>query len=110
MSTGVQTLNADETPRFSSVLFRTSGCLLDVIRQLQKQFAKVHIRQNKKRLRVCETVQLGEKRIVAVIQVDDKQFLVGGGSNSIALLAELEKPAELSTVLHSRIAEVNASA
>ncbi len=50
-------------------------------------------RQSKKRLRVCETVSLGEKRFVAVIQVDGEQFLVGGAAGSVATLARLE-PAE----------------
>ncbi len=44
-----------------------------------------------------------------MIQVDDKQFLVGGAANSVSLLAQLDKPADFSNVLQSRIAEVNAS-
>lgn len=46
--------------------------------------------QVRKRLRVCETVSLGEKRFVAVIQVDGEQFLVGGSSSSVSTLAHLE--------------------
>jgi len=48
--------------------------------------------QAKKRLRVCETVSLGEKRFIAVIQVDGEQFLVGGSSSSVSTLAHLEQP------------------
>ena len=33
---------------------------------------------------------LWDKRFVAVIQIDDKQFLVGGASNSVSLLAQLD--------------------
>ena len=54
--------------------------------------------QGKKRLRVCESVSLGEKRFVAVIQVDGEQFLVGGSSSSVATLAHLERPREFSSV------------
>lgn len=50
--------------------------------------------QVKKRLRVCESVSLGEKRFIAVIQVDGEQFLVGGSSNSVSTLAHLDKPKE----------------
>jgi hypothetical protein len=46
--------------------------------------------QSKKRLRVCETVSLGEKRFIAVVEVDGDQFLVGGSSSSVAMLAHLE--------------------
>lgn len=59
-------------------------------------------RQAKKRLRVCETVSLGEKRFVAVIEVDGKQFLVGGASGSVATLARLEPAQEFSEVLKRR--------
>lgn len=89
---------------------RIADGVLKILKKLWAQAAKVHVRQNKRRLRVCETIQLGEKRIVAVIQVDDKQFLVGGAPNSVSLLAQLDKPAGFSNVLQSRIAEVNASA
>ena len=46
-------------------------------------------RSNSKRLHVAETISLGEKRFVAVIKVDGREFLVGGGSSSVSLLAQL---------------------
>ncbi len=60
---------------------------------------KLKSHQVKKRLRVCETVSLGEKRFVAVIQVDGQQFLVGGSSSSVSTLARLEGSREFSDVL-----------
>ena len=42
-----------------------------------------------RRLRVAETVSLGEKRFVAVIQIDGLQYLIGGGATNVALLAQL---------------------
>jgi hypothetical protein len=56
----------------------------------------------KKRLRVCETVSLGEKRFVAVIEVDGEQFLVGGASSSVVTLARLESSPQFSDVLKGR--------
>lgn len=52
-----------------------------------------------KRLRVCETVSLGEKRFLAVIEIDGEQFLVGGASSSISTLARLERPQGFSEAL-----------
>ena len=43
-----------------------------------------------KRLRVIETVSLGEKRFAAVLHVDGAQFLIGGGANNVSLLASLD--------------------
>jgi hypothetical protein len=59
---------------------------------------KLKSTREKKRLRVCESVSLGEKRFVAVIQVDGEQFLVGGSASSVSTLAHLERPREFSDV------------
>ncbi len=66
---------------------------------------KLGFRHPRKRLRVCETVALGEKRFVAVIEVDGEQFLVGGGSTSVATLARLEPTQQFSEVLKRRWAQ-----
>jgi hypothetical protein len=42
-----------------------------------------------KRLRVAETVSLGEKRFVALISVEGREFLIGGGTAGVSLLAQL---------------------
>lgn len=43
-----------------------------------------------RRLRVCESLSLGERRFVAVIEFDSQEFLVGGTGTSLALLARLQ--------------------
>jgi flagellar biogenesis protein FliO len=43
-------------------------------------------------LRLTETLSLGEKRFLAVVQFQQQEFLVGGTGNSIALLARLDAP------------------
>ena len=42
-----------------------------------------------RRLRLCETVSLGEKRFVAIVRVDDQHFLLGGGPGGVAMLSAL---------------------
>ena len=49
-----------------------------------------------KRLKVAETVSLGEKRFVSILQVDGAQFLIAGTANSISLLATMEQSVEAS--------------
>ncbi len=44
-----------------------------------------------RRLRVCETLSLGERRFLAVIEFDRQEFLVGGSGNSLSLLARLHE-------------------
>ena len=50
-------------------------------------------RRSVRRLRLSETLSLGEKRFLAVVQFQQQEFLVGGTGNSIALLAKLNEPA-----------------
>ena len=47
-----------------------------------------------KRLRVSETVALGEKRFVAIVSVEGREFLIGGGTSGVSLLAHLGSPSE----------------
>lgn len=66
-------------------------------------------RQNQvssKRLRVVETASLGEKRFVAVLRVDGAQFLIGGGANSVSLLASLDSASGGSASGENRFAQI----
>ena len=55
------------------------------------QWGRSAVRSRKpRRLRVCETLSLGERRFVAVIEFDRQEFLVGGTGTSLELLARLE--------------------
>lgn len=42
-----------------------------------------------RRLRLCETLSLGEKRFLAVVEFQRQEFLVGGTGSSIVLLTRL---------------------
>jgi len=44
-----------------------------------------------KRLRVCETLSLGDRRFLAVIEFDRQEFLLAGSGNSLSLLARLQE-------------------
>jgi flagellar biogenesis protein FliO len=56
-------------------------------------------RSSSTRLRVAETVSLGEKRFVAVVQVDGRHFLLAGGPTNIVLLAHLDAKDDFEDVL-----------
>ena len=61
-------------------------------------------RTSARRLQVTSTVSLGEKRFIAVVQVDGLQFLVGGGASNVALLAQLDKKESFDNVLEESVA------
>jgi flagellar biogenesis protein FliO len=47
-------------------------------------------RRQPRRLRLCESLPLGDRRFVAVIEFEESRFLLGGTSASLVLLARLE--------------------
>ena len=51
--------------------------------------SKIRVQPKARRLRVSETVSLGEKRFVSIVEVDGNAFLIGGGAGSVCLLTEL---------------------
>jgi flagellar biogenesis protein FliO len=51
-------------------------------------------RRTPRRLRLAETISLGEHRFVAVVAFEGSRFLLGGTSNSLVLLARLNPMAE----------------
>ena len=61
--------------------------------------AAVRGRRATRRLRLCETLALGDKRFVAVIEFENQQFLVGGGTASVNLLARLGESSNFSARL-----------
>lgn len=60
--------------------------------KLSQLWTAVHFSRPPRRLRVVETLQLGEKRQLLVVSVDDRKLLVGAAANFLGTLAEL--PAE----------------
>jgi flagellar biogenesis protein FliO len=50
--------------------------------------------RRERKMRLCETLSLGERRFLALVQVERQKFLVGGSGSSVALLARLPSEPE----------------
>lgn len=57
--------------------------------RLWKRVTRVAHRQPRG-LRLCESLSLGERRFVAVVEYEGARFLLGGTSGSLVLLTKLE--------------------
>ena len=57
-----------------------------------------------RKMRLCETLSLGERRFLALVLVEQQKFLVGGSGSSITLLAQFpsEPVTGQSTPMHGR--------
>lgn len=58
------------------------------LRQAWQRVARLAQREPR-RLRLCESLPLGDRRFVAVIEFEKARFLVGGTSASLVLLSRL---------------------
>ena len=56
---------------------------------VSKKFLPKLTHASGKRVRVIETVHLGPRKTVHLLQVDDKQLLIGSTSDSITKLADV---------------------
>ena len=68
---------------------------------------RVKAQQARKNLRVCETVSLGEKRFVAVVQVDEERFLIGGSSSAVSLLTRLQEAKTFAAALEREAGKIS---
>ena len=66
---------------------------------------KIKVQPARKTLRLCENLALGEKRFVAVIQVESERFLIGGAAGSVSLLTRLQEKHDFSESLQSKLEE-----
>ena len=66
---------------------------------MRNALAGVRVGKAPRRLRLCESLNLGEKRFVAVIEFETERFLVGGGAASVSLLARLGESPDFAALL-----------
>jgi len=91
-------------------LRRLYGALANGLKWITRQSSSILTRGVDRRLRVAETVSLGEKRFVSILQVDGEQFLVGGSSSNVVLLAKLEPSAVGAEAFGDVLSRTNCSA
>ena len=86
-------------PRRSKELTAT-GLLSRALLWLQ---TRSQVARRPRRLQLCATVALGEKRFVSIIECDGQQFLIGGGAGTVSLLAQLPDAVDSSLPLPAPI-------
>lgn len=73
-----------------SAIPSTPAWLSHSLEALRAFFRGLAIRRRERSLRLCESLPLGEKRLLAVVQFEGRRFLVGATSQSISLLDRLD--------------------
>lgn len=67
-----------------------SGTAGTIFKSLWQSISSAVKTRRPRRLRVCETLSLGERRFLAVIEFDRQEFLLAGTGNSLELLGRLQ--------------------
>ncbi len=62
-------------------------------------FARVRVRRSPRSLRLEESLALGERRFVAIVECQDSRFLIGGAPNCVTLLTTLPRAQSFGEVL-----------
>jgi hypothetical protein len=57
--------------------------------QLRRLFSSIRIQKRERKLRLCDSLALGEKRMIAVVEFEQQRFLVAATPNNISLLQAL---------------------
>jgi len=68
----------------------------------------ITIRRREKSLHLCETLSLGDKRVLAIVELEGRRFFIGATSQSITLLDRLE-PAQALPPRHEPSPELHLS-
>jgi flagellar biogenesis protein FliO len=79
--------SAEESPQQATYFSKLAGLL-------GRLFSLAAASHRKRRLRVCETLSLGEKRFIAVVEYDRQKFLLAGTPQTISLLQRLDESLE----------------
>lgn len=89
----------DNAPRLSAQGRQHSSALLRLWSWLHAKYAT----SSTKRLRVAEMVALGEKRFLAVVCVEGREFLVGGGASGVSVVTQLDAARNSAHALRSEL-------
>lgn len=81
----------DAQPAMNQQLGRSSSSLLA---RGWSWFREKSGASSTKRLRVADFTALGEKRFVALVKVEGREFLIGGGASGVSLLTKLDAAEE----------------
>lgn len=61
--------------------------IISAFRQFAGAAKGIHKRRGKRSMRLCETLSLGDRRVLALVMVENEKLLVGTAGSSISLLA-----------------------
>ena len=69
---------------------RTKGTVEQLLAAVRGLLGSVKIRRRERSLQLCETLPLGDRRLLALVQCQGRKYLIGATSQTISMLDCLE--------------------
>jgi flagellar biogenesis protein FliO len=69
--------------------------------RLQRYWRVIRTPALARQLRVRETLQIGDKRQLMVVEVGERQLLIGAAGNCLTMLAELDRHSKAEQAWHA---------
>lgn len=79
-----------ETTRTAGLDWSDSTVMSRFLQGLRKVMHRIRIQRRERSLRVNETLALGEKRSLLVVEFESRRYLIGATAQSISLLERLD--------------------
>jgi flagellar biogenesis protein FliO len=79
-----------EAGRTISAAWRWPVAITHLYDAVRDALRRVKVRRRVRSLRVCETLSLGERRLLLIVQFERRRFLIGATNQSISLLDRLD--------------------
>lgn len=90
-------LTAIQATRMSAVLASSRRRLAECLLSIRNLLAHAVRNRPQRKLKLRETLPLGDRRFIALVQFEDQQFLLGGTPNSLVLLKSLHTATDMCT-------------
>jgi flagellar biogenesis protein FliO len=74
------------------VLARFAAGLAKLLAGVRLAASHVRVRRTERSLRVCESLAIGERRFLLVVQCDRRRYLIGAAAQTVTLLDRLDEP------------------
>jgi len=65
-----------------------------LLSRIRAAFSSVNIQRRPRSLKLCETLSLGEKRLLLLVECENQRFLVAATPQNISLIQSLGVPKE----------------
>jgi len=87
-------MDATQKPALAWLSAALSISVTRVLATVRKAVRHVRVRRTQRSLRVCESLALGDRRFLLLVQCDRRRYLIGAATQSITLVDRLDEKSD----------------